>query len=185
MKFKDVNGDGKITDLDRVRLDKNRDPTFTGGINLDVRYKNFDLTVLFQGAKGGLLLENVYETGDFGNYPLSYYQNRWSVDNPSSVHPRLANRGDTYYTNNGQNFGSNTYWLRSNNYFRLKNVEIGYNLGTNISKRVGISRFRIYANAFNLVTWDKWKIWDPESISSSGQYYPQSRIINTGVRVTF
>jgi len=185
MKFKDVNGDGKITDLDRVRLDKNRDPTFTGGINLDVRYKNFDLTVLFQGAKGGLLLENVYETGDFGNYPLSYYQNRWSVDNPNSIHPRLANRGDTYYTNNGQNFGSNTYWLRSNNYFRLKNVEIGYNLGTNISKRAGISRFRIYANAFNLVTWDKWKIWDPESISSSGQYYPQSRIINTGVRVTF
>jgi hypothetical protein len=52
MKFKDVNGDGKITDLDAVRLDKTRDPRFTGGININVAYKNFDLSVLFQGLWG-------------------------------------------------------------------------------------------------------------------------------------
>lgn len=189
MKFKDVGGidgipDGKIDSYDRVRLDKNRDPTFTGGISLNMQYKNFDMSVLFQGATGGLLLFNVNETGDFGNYLQYSYDHRWSVDNPSSVDPRLANRGNTYYTNDGQNFGSNTYFLRPSDYLRLKNIEIGYNLGS-IGKQIGISRFRVYVNALNLLTWDKMKIWDPESTSSSGQYYPQARIINTGLRVTF
>jgi len=165
-------------------LDKNRDPTFTYGINMNMAYKNFDLSILFQGATGGLLLFNVYETGDFGNYLQYSYDHRWSVDNPSSVDPRLANRGNTYYTNDGQNFGSNTYFLRPSDYIRLKNAEIGYNLA-NISKKVGISRLRIYVNGLNLITWDKMKIWDPESTSSNSQYYPQARIINTGVRLTF
>ncbi|GEO10433.1 SusC/RagA family TonB-linked outer membrane protein [Segetibacter aerophilus] len=191
MKFKDVGGpgadgapDGKIDSWDRVRLDKNRDPTFTGGMSLNMQYHNFDLSLLMQGATGGLLLFNVHETGDFGNYLKYSYEHRWSVDNPSSVDPRLANRGNTYYTNDGQNFGNNTYFLRPSNYLRLKNIEIGYNLG-GLGKKIGISRFKVYVNALNLYTWDKMKIWDPESTASNGQYYPQSRIINTGVRVTF
>ena len=184
MKFKDINGDGKINGLDRIRLDQNRDPTFTGGINIEMKYKNFDLSILLQGATGGLLLFNVNETGDFGNYLKYSYDHRWSVENPSSIDPRLANRGNTYYTNNGQNFGSNTYFYRPSDYVRLKNIEIGYNLDA-IGKQMGISRFRVYFNALNLFTLDKMKIWDPESTSSSGQYYPQARIINTGIRVTF
>jgi hypothetical protein len=54
-----------------------------------------------------------------------------------------------------------------------------------LGKRYGINAFRVYVNALNLVTWDKMKIWDPESTSGSGQYYPQARILNAGVRVTF
>ncbi|GAC1421038.1 MAG: TonB-dependent receptor [Flavisolibacter sp.] len=184
MKFKDVNGDGKIDENDMVRLDKNRDPTFTGGISMTAQYKNLDLSVLFQGATGGLLLFNNSETGDFGNYFQYSYDHRWSVDRPSSVDPRLANRDNTYYTNNGNNFGSNTYFYRTSDYLRLKNIQLSYNL-SNLSKRIGISGFRVYVNALNLITWDKMKIWDPESISTSGKYYPQSRIINTGIRVTF
>lgn len=184
MKFKDVNGDGKINADDRVRLDQNRDPTFTGGINMGVQYKNFDLSALFQGATGGLLLFNSNETGDFGNYYQWSYEHRWSVENPSSVDPRLANRDNTYYTNNGNSFGANTYFLRSSNYLRLKNIELAYNFSS-IGKKIGISRLRLYVNALNLLTWDKMKLFDPESTSSSGKYYPQARIINTGVRVTF
>jgi TonB-linked SusC/RagA family outer membrane protein len=184
MKFKDVDGNGKIDANDRVRLDKNRDPTFTGGFNMGVQYRNFDLSVLFQGATGGLLLFNNNETGDFGNYFQYSYDHRWSVENPSSVDPRLANRDNTYYTNSGNSFGANTYFLRPSDYLRLKNIELAYNLG-NLVKQIGISRFRIYVNALNLVTWDKMKIWDPESTTSSGKYYPQARILNTGIRVTF
>ena len=185
MKFKDINGDNKIDGLDRTRLEKTRDPTFTGGINLNVQYKNFDVSALFQGATGGLLLFNVYETGDFGNYLQYSYDNRWSVEKPSSVDPRLANRGNTYFTNNGENFGQNTYFLRPSDYMRLKNIEIAYNAGNSVGRLIGISRLRIYVNAQNLYTWDKMKIWDPESTSGNGQYYPQSRIVNAGVRVTF
>ncbi len=184
MKFKDINGDGKIDGLDRIRLDQNRDPTFTGGLNVDLKYKNFDLSFLLQGATGGLLLFNVNETGDFGNYLKYSYDHRWSVENPSSIDPRLANRGNTYYTNDGQNFGSNTYFYRSSDYLRLKNIEVGYNFDA-LTKQMGISRLRVYFNALNLFTLDKMKIWDPESTSGNGQYYPQQRILNTGIKVTF
>ena len=182
MKFKDVNHDGKINGDDQVRLDKNQDPTFTGGISIGLQYKGFDLSILFQAATGGLLYYGT-ESGDIGNYLQYSYDHRWSVDHPSSIDPRLANRGDTYYTGGGA--GNNTYFLRNNNYIRLKNVELGYNLSANIAKSVGISNLRIYVSGLNLITWDKMKIWDPESTNGSGQYYPQGRILNTGVRVTF
>ncbi len=182
MKFKDVSGDGKITGDDQVRLDQTRDPTFTGGVNIALQYKGFDCSILFQGATGGLLFIGT-ESGDIGNYLQYSYDNRWSIDNPSSVDPRLANRGNTYYTGGGA--GNNTYWLRSSNYLRLKNVEIGYNVSLPAIKKAGISNLRIFAGGVNLVTWDKMKIYDPESTSGNGQYYPQARIINVGASVTF
>ncbi|MEO5995542.1 MAG: TonB-dependent receptor [Chitinophagaceae bacterium] len=182
MRFKDINGDNKINGDDRVRLEKSQDPTFTGGASINVGYKNFDLSVLFQGATGGLLFFGT-ESGDIGNYLKYSYDNQWTVTNPSTKDPRIANRGGTYYTGGG--FGNNTYYLRNSNYVRLKNLEIGYNLSSVLGKRVGISSFRIYANGLNLITWDKMKIWDPESTSGSGQYYPQARLINTGIRVSF
>ena len=182
MKFKDVDGNGKINADDRVRQDKNRDPRFTGGLNLNFGWKNFDLSILFQGAAGGVLYINT-ESGDIGNYLKYTYDHRWTVENPSSVDPRIANRGGTYYTGGG--FGDNTYYYNSSDYIRLKNVELGYNLPAELGQKVGLTNFRIYASGLNLFTWDKMKIWDPESTNSSGQYYPQARIVSMGVRLTF
>jgi TonB-linked outer membrane protein, SusC/RagA family len=182
MKIKDVDGNGKIDADDRVRLDKNRDPWFTGGLNIFLQYKNFDCSILFQGATGGLLYIGT-ESGTIGNYLKWSYDNRWSVENPSSTDPRLANRGNTYYTGGG--FGMNTYWLRSSNYLRLKNFEIGYNLPAPLTERAAISQLRLYVSGINLFTFDKMKIWDPESTSGNGQYYPQARVLNVGARVTF
>ncbi len=187
MKFKDISGpdgkpDGKINNLDQIRLDRTRDPRFTGGININVAYKNFDVSALLQGASGGLQLLNFSETGEFGNWLQYSYNNRWSVEKPSSVDPRLVSRTNTYYTNS---FRNNTYWLRSNDYLRFKNFEVGYTLAANIGQRIGISRLRVYVSGLNLATWQKLKIWDPEETSEQGYVYPQARIINTGVRVTF
>lgn len=182
MRFTDINGDKKINGDDLVRLNKTRDPTFTGGFNLNLQYKSFDLSLLFQGATGGLLFIGT-ESGDIGNYLQYSYDHRWSIDNPSSVDPRLANRGNTYYA--GGTGGANTYWLRNSDYLRLKNFEIGYNLPASIGKAAGLSNFRVYVNGVNLITWDQMKIWDPESTSGNGQYYPQARVLNFGARVTF
>ncbi|MGN6265552.1 MAG: SusC/RagA family TonB-linked outer membrane protein [Ginsengibacter sp.] len=189
MKFKDIGGrdangnyvkkpDGKINGDDKVRLDKTQDPTFTGGINITMGYKDFDLSVLFQGATGGLLYIGT-ESGDIGNYLKYTYDHQWTIDKPSSVDPRIANRGDTYYS------GGNTYFLRSSDYLRLKNVELGYNVSAKLLDQIKINAFRVYVSGLNLVTWDKMKIWDPESTSGDGHYYPQARIINVGARVTF
>ncbi|HVX51924.1 MAG TPA: hypothetical protein VHB48_17315, partial [Chitinophagaceae bacterium] len=182
MKFKDVNHDGKINADDAVRLDKSMDPTFTGGININLGYKSFDLSVLFQGAAGGLLYINT-ESGDIGNYLQYTYDHQWTIEHPSSVDPRIANRSNTYY--DGGNAWLNTYYLFNSNYIRLKNVELGYNMSPNLLKKTGINAFRLYVSALNLVTWDKMHVFDPESTNSSGQYYPQARIINVGAKVTF
>ena len=182
MKFKDTNGDGKISDEDRVRLDKTRDPVFTGGLNITLQYKNFDASLLFQGAAGGLLFVRT-ESGDIGNYLQWDYDNRWTLDNPSSVYPRIASRDNTYYT--GGAGGNNDYRLKNTNYLRFKNFEIGYTLPTTILQKAGIGSFRVFASGINLITWDKLGIFDPEAISGSGQYYPQSRVLNIGASVTF
>ncbi|SHG02586.1 TonB-linked outer membrane protein, SusC/RagA family [Cnuella takakiae] len=182
MKFKDINGDNKIDNFDQVRLDQTRDPRFTGGLSINMSYKSFDLSMLFQGATGGLQRLNFNETGEFGNWLTYGYNNRWSVDNPSSEHPRLVSRNNRYYAGSQ---GNNTYWLRSNRYLRFKNFELGYNLAPSIGDRLGISRLRLYVSGLNIATWDKLGIWDPEATAENGYAYPQSRIISFGARVTF
>lgn len=183
MKYKDLYGpdgvpDGKITADDQIRTDYTAIPLFQGGINLSASYRNFDLSILFQGATGAKLFV-ITESGSIGNYLLDTYENRWQIDNPSNVDPRIADRNNQWYSNN------NSYWLRDADYLRLKNFEIGYNVPVNLIERVGIGNLRVYANGLNLFTIDKLKVLDPESGSQSGQYYPQSRILNLGATVTF
>ncbi|MFD2526227.1 SusC/RagA family TonB-linked outer membrane protein [Flavihumibacter stibioxidans] len=182
MKFEDVNGDNKIDADDRVRMDKNATPTFNYGATVDVRYKGFDLSILFQGAAGAAIRIQT-ESGDIGNYLDYFYENRWSIDNPSSEHPRLASRGDTYFT--GGNFGFNTYYLFSKNYLRLKNIEIGYNFKPAILDKLKMSNLRLFANGLNVFTIDRMKVFDPEATVESGVYYPQPRVINAGLSLTF
>nr|WP_240163904.1 TonB-dependent receptor [Spirosoma taeanense] len=180
MKYKDYNGDGKITPDDRVRNNRTNLPLFQGGMNMTAAYKNFDLTILFQGSAGAQQYISLGESGNIGNYLKEIYTDRWTVDNPSSVHPRIANRSDQYFS------GGNTYWLRSADYIRLKNLEIGYTIPETIGKKVGISSLRVYVNALNLATIvNKLGSFDPEADNATGQYYPQSRIINTGLSLRF
>ncbi len=180
MRFKDYDGDGAITPLDRVRLDRNNIPRFQGGVNMNAQWRNFDVSILFQGATGAIALVSMGESGDIGNYLHEFYENRWTVDNQSSVYPRIANRNDQFYSGN-----NNDFWYRSTDYLRLKNMEIGYTVPASFGERFGISNLRFYTNGLNLLTWDKLGVYDPESDNATGQYYPQARIINAGLSVTF
>ncbi len=179
MKYKDINGDGKITPDDRIRSAYNNTPRFQGGLVLGGQYKNFDLSVLFQGGAGARQYISTGEMGSIGNFFLDVYENRWTIDNPSSEHPRIAERADQYYS------GGNTYWFRSRDYVRLKNLELGYALPSELINRFKINSLRFYVNGLNLITWDKLKILDPESDNTTGQYYPQAKLINAGLTVTF
>lgn len=182
MKFVDYNGDGKIDGDDQVRLDQNLIPTFNFGATFQLEYNNFDVVALLQGATGASIRVQT-ESGDIGNFLKYSHDNRWSIDNPSSEHPRLASRGDTYFT--GGNFGNNTYYLFSKDYMRLKNLEIGYRLDNVLPGNIGIRGLRVYVNGLNLFTLDKHGLFDPETTSQSGVYYPQARVINTGLSVNF
>jgi TonB-linked SusC/RagA family outer membrane protein len=182
MKFKDINNDGVINGDDQVRLEENIVPKFNFGATFNAEYKNFRLAVLFQGATGASLPIQT-ESGDIGNYLKYSFDNRWSITNPSSVHPRLATRGDTYYTGGG--FGNNTYYLFSKDYIRLKNIQLAYNFPDNIIEPFGLTGFSVYVSANNVFTWAKSDIYDPESTVNSGQFYPQARVVNTGFTLKF
>lgn len=182
MKFEDVDGNDTINAKDRIRLDKNVTPTLNFGATIDLSYKGFELNILFQGARGASIRIQT-ESGDIGNFLKYSYDHRWTIDHPSSVDPRLASRGDTYYT--GGNFGNNTYFLFSKDYIRLKNVQLAYNLSSKILSKINISNAKVFVNGLNLLTFDKIKVFDPEATIQSGVYYPQARVINAGLSLTF
>lgn len=182
MKFEDVDGDGRITADDQVRIDYNSQPRFFFGGTFNAQYKNFDLSILLQGSTGARFRVQT-ESGDIGNYLKYFHDNRWSIENPSSEHPRLASRGDTYFT--GGQFGNNTYYLFNRDYVRLKNLEIGYTISGPFKEKIGIKTLRVYANGLNLFTLDKHKVFDPEAENAAGTFYPLSRVVNFGAMVSF
>jgi TonB-linked SusC/RagA family outer membrane protein len=175
--FKDVNEDGVIDGLDRVRQDKSELPFFTGGLSASLYVGGFDFSILFQGTSGAVAYISP-ESGEIGNYYNDHAVNRWRPDKPSSEYPRAWNRDNEYWRSQ-----DNTYWLHNTDYIRLKNIEIGYNLPDNAVNAIGIAGLRVYANALNLLTFSKEKLIDPEL--TSGTAYPLQRIINLGLTVTF
>lgn len=180
IKFADINGDNKLDGNDRFRYDKTNIPTFTYGINLGAQYKGFDVTALFQGAMGGVFFQST-ESGDFGNFLKSFYDNRWTGENPSATYPRTYNRSNEYWVNQ-----SNTFWIHRTDYIRLKNIEIGYTLPNALTSKIKIERLRFYINGYNLLTIaPDMKDYDPENTSGRGYNYPLSKIINFGASITF
>src|SRR5690606_29145317 len=80
---------------------------------------------------------------------------------------------------------ANTYWYRSTDYVRLKNVQLGYTLPPELVSKVSLGSARIYVNAVNLITWDQFDVFDPETDNQDGTVYPQKRVYNVGVSLTF
>jgi len=146
-------------------------------LSIDLTYKNFYATVLFQGAFGKIRYHYV-ESGVSGNYYMEDAEGRWTADNPDATKPRAFNYIAEYWRSE-----NNTYWLRSADYVRLKNIEIGYNMPESINTRLHINGLRIYAGGLNLITWcPSLKSFDPESNSRD---FPLSKVINVGATLTF
>ncbi len=177
--FEDVDGDGEITSDDRVRGDKNNFPRFVGGVTLGFTWKSFDFSMLIQGASGAEQFVRL-SSGEFGNYLKDFYDGRWTAENPSATQPRVYNRTDQYWAAN-----SNTHWLRSTDYIRAKNVKISYTLPESLLSKAGIKYTQVYISGMNLLTWDSFKIFDPETASSTLSSYPTRRIFNLGLNLTF
>ncbi len=179
VKFKDVNEDGVIDGLDRVRADKTDLPTFVGGLNLNFSWKNFYSSLFFQWATGAERYRYYEMQGEAGNFLANDAKDRWTEDNPSTTKARTWNRYFGYWREQ-----RNTYWLESADYLRLKSLELGYNLSSvNFVKQMGVEDFRIYLSGFNLLTFTNMKDFDPESTESTS--YPLNRVYNIGLSITF
>jgi TonB-linked SusC/RagA family outer membrane protein len=180
VKFVDVNGDGVIDGNDRVRRNKNEEPTFVFGFNLGFSYKNWDLMCLLQGATGSERYIRTW-SGTVGNFLKEYYDNRWTPETPDRNGPRTYERENQYWCNVGS-----TFFLYSADYLRLKNLELGYTFAPSLLRKANISNLRIFANAQNLLTFDHLKgMSDPEGTDSSIASYPQRKYVNFGITATF
>jgi TonB-linked SusC/RagA family outer membrane protein len=177
--FKDVNNDNKIDQLDMVMEHKTNMPTFIGGFNANLDYKQFDFSILFQGASGGTVYLNP-ESGEIGNYYADWVKDRWTPENTNASWPRVFNRSNEYWSPGNQR---NTFWLFSTDYVRLKSLEFGYSLPTSLTKKMNIERLRVYVSGQNLLTMSKLKEIDPEV--NGGTSYPLQRVINLGITLTF
>jgi len=183
IKYVDVNKDGKIDASDMVREDLSPTPQIMYGINLSAKYKNWDISVLFQGqadCKVMLMPEGL-------NMDKAFFNGRWQKQG-DNLYPRSFN-SSTEAT--GNNALLSTFWLKNGAFLRLKNVEIAYSLPKRYTDFVKLSNVRLFVNASNLfLLIDHAKIVDPETLNSvtnawALQAYPIQRLVNFGLNVTF
>lgn len=179
--YQDYNNDGKITADDATRTKYGNIPEITYGVVMGADYKGIDLALVFAGQTR-VSQYVLPESGTIGNFYSSWADNRWSPANTNGSYPRADDRASSSI--NGGLY-KNSFWLNNASFLRLKNVELGYTINANILSRAKIAGLRVYANAFNLFTVTKVKDYDPEGYSTSGQFYPQQRIVNVGVNVKF
>ena len=185
LRYVDNNGDGKVNADDRVLLG-NSTPNFNFGFNFSVGYKNFDFLALFQGATGGygyMDFDAVGAVNGDGQKPSAMWLDRWTPENTNTSVPRLI------AGINGPSMPQNSttsYWLRSTDYLRMKNLQIGYTIPSEILDSWNISRLRVYYSAQNLFTVTNYlKGWDPEAPSGRGSGYPVVMTNSIGLNLTF
>lgn len=195
VKYKDVNGDGVITDDDIVPIGYGNVPKLQYGITLNVSWKNFYASVFFRGAG-----KVNFFYGGSGFFPFAHgaignilsvvdqpgkrwipasYSGTAATENPGAIFPRLT------YGYNANNNRPSTFWLVNGSYFRFKNIEIGYHLPRFILEKVYLSSCSISFIGDNLAVWSKVKYWDPEQVSSNGAVYPIPRSYTLSLSIGF
>ncbi len=192
IKYKDVNGDGVVNDQDIVAIGSTSRPNLIYGMGTTGRWKNLDVNVHFQGAgKSNFPIYGkcvyAFSEGMWGNVMSGLVNSdRWiseeisgdpSTENPNAKYPRLS------YGGNDNNYRNSTYWLRDGSYLRLKTVDLGFTIPKRIVNKFHIDNARISLVGTNLITWSKFKLWDPEMGSPRGEKYPPSRSITFGLSV--
>ncbi|MGH2622329.1 MAG: SusC/RagA family TonB-linked outer membrane protein, partial [Sphingobacterium sp.] len=175
----DLNDDGIINVYDQTAIG-NTKPMVFYGTTLGFNYYGFDFSVLLQGVKNRTYQQTDYSFGDNGeSQGYSYLLDRWTPETGATArYPRLtlgADPTNTPYMNNS------SFWTRSGDYMRIRNISIGYTLPFVTTKKVGLSTLRIFANAQNLFTITSYDRLDPEINGNSN--YPLQRVINFGVNI--
>jgi len=185
IRYADISGPNKVPDgvvdaNDRVVIG-NPYPRWMYGFNAGFEYKGFDLNAIFQGvgkldrilnSNGQLPLE-----GDRNN-ALAYWINRWTPDNPSASLPRVGGINNAQFSD---------FYVEDVSYLRLRNIEFGYTLPVDLSKKAGIQRFRIFISGQNLLTFTKLKNFDPERTAggATDQLTPLYKVFTTGINLKF
>ena len=185
LKYQDTNKDGKIDANDRVVIGSNI-PHYTFGAPMSANWKNFDVSVLWQGVghRDAFLDGALIEGPTWENFFPTYLLDSWSPENPNAKWPRFAFRSD----HNQNAPGSNSWYVRDGRYLSLKNLNVGYTLPTRLVGRAGISSARMYVAGTNVYTWTGLRGLVPPEFnpgSTRATYYFQTRNWNIGTSLGF
>lgn len=191
LKYRDVNGDNQINDADRAFIG-NPNPDFTYGLNLTATYKSFEVIAFFYGSQGNDIFNYNKWWLDF--WPS--FQNQkstdllyrsWTPENPGASVPKASNK-----SNFSTNTQSTTYYVEDGSFFRLKNLQVGYNLPASLINRVGLSTAKVYVQGVNLFTLTKYTGLDPDINNGSDVNfgvdqgaYPLTRTLTVGLNLSF
>lgn len=193
VKYVDQNNDGKIDAEDRVHLGS-AIPKFTTGLNLSGYWKEFDLSVFFQGAFGHKIYSQIQQDieGFYRGFPVTqrYFDEHWTGEGTSNTQPRAS------WNAKSNNVRVSSRFLEDASYLRLKNIQLGYTIPN--SKKIGIETLRVYVAATNLLTFTKYTGLDPEMTVSANSTsegdrasgidwgtYPVAKSYTLGVNLTF
>jgi len=183
-KWVDINGDGQITDEDKVNLGSSI-PKYTFGFTLNLNYKAFDFMLFAQGQAGNKIFQGLRRLDMlYANYQTNILE-RWTGEGTSNDTPRLT----TNDTNKNYSRMSN-YYLQKGDYLRIKLVQLGYSLPESVTKSIGANKVRLYITGENLFTFTKYTGYDPEIAAGNDfgidrAYYPQARTFLFGANIQF
>jgi TonB-linked SusC/RagA family outer membrane protein len=183
LKYKDMNDDGFVDDLDMKAIGKSTIPELIYAANAGVSFKGIDFSVLFQGVGERTVVLSGNAVKPFvDNAMITPWaaSGRWTpATSETANYPRLSTM------DNANNYRTSTFWLRDGSYIRLKNIELGYTLPTTVTKRVKIEKCRFFVNADNLKTWHQISdiSVDPESFNVN--VYPMVSTMNVGLNLSF
>lgn len=188
IKYRDLNGDGLIDKNDITSIGRSKIPEIVYGFGTSLQYKHFDLSVLFQGVGNVTMQLSGYAVRPFSasqhaqaGFYRYVYDHSWRLSNPdpNAEFPRADTQTNT---NNEQ---PSSYWQRDASYLRLKNATLGYTLPQKVANRIHLDQVRFYLSGVNLLTFSKFKMYDPELGGGQGAGYPPTRMVSFGINLNF
>ena len=198
IKYRDVNGDGVVDQFDIVPIGYTHVPEINYGFGISLSWYGVDASVFFSGVgnytrfiSGANLYGASTNMVQLGQIYADVAVNRWQPgvnEDPNAPYPRLSiNKVENDQVNVIMDNQSalSTYWQRDMSFMRLKNAEIGYTLPKKWIRKIGLNTVRFYVSGVNLLTFSKFKLWDPELNASNGNIYPQMRSYSFGLNINF
>ena len=198
--YEDVNGDGVITtdqndpitggDLVPTNYQFARQPMINFGLNIRMAYKGIDLTADFSGGSGYSWAQNFETRRPFQNGGAlnSIFLDSWRRGDPFDLNsPWSAGKYPALRFNaNHSSYANSDFWTHNVTYLRARTLEIGYSIPKSLLEKVGFSKFRVYANGYNLFSLDNLRKFgvDPEVNDENGLQYPQNKFVNVGVNIS-
>ncbi len=185
VKYKDLNGDGKIDANDKSAIGYPTYPLLTGNVQAGFSWKGFDFSMTWSGAfKTSRLVSSIYRYpfGDMGTYSLMKYmiEDAWTPEKGNSAKaPAISVVGST-----ANNYQDSDLWLRNASYVRLKNIELGYSFPKDLVSKLKLGSLRLSVSGYNLLTFSELDFCDPET-NASGRTYPLIKVMNIGLKIGF